>query len=406
MSVLDELRIGGAERLLLDALRYVPRQDVEPSLVLLHEHPHEQMLLHELPADVQVFRLRAPKTKGLNLFRPLLDAVRQVRPDIVHTHLFRSNVWGGLAAHAAGTLHLLTEHGAIVRHGEPQSNDEMSNRKRHLWARKALAALGSQSLAVSEYVAASVSDVAGVSRQHFRVVYNGVDLAKFVGGSGVGVRARLGIPDGAVVFGMCGRLIPWKGGVLFANAARIALSEDRDARVIIVGDGPERAAIEREVAPLADRVHLVGYQANVADYVAAMDVFVAPSRIDTLGIVLYEAMLLGRACLVAKSGSAADPWFRDAPVQFASATATAAELAGDMLRLARDRGLRESLGAAAQRDARERLDIRRVVREYVAVYRALVGGRSNGFRKRSARASRAGADAPRPSDPDGAATAQ
>lgn len=87
-----------------------------------------------------------------------------------------------------------------------------------------------------------------------------------------------------------GRLAPVKGLRVLIEA--LSLSEDAELRLTIVGDGPERAALEAMAAPLGPRVHFTGYQsqAEVAEILASANAFVLPSFAEGVPVVLMEAL--------------------------------------------------------------------------------------------------------------------
>jgi glycosyltransferase involved in cell wall biosynthesis len=106
------------------------------------------------------------------------------------------------------------------------------------------------------------------------------------------VRAGLGIAGSATVIGAVGRLHPGKRFDLLLTALAPVLGADR--HLVIVGDGPERdrlARLAREL-DIADRVHLVGEQ-PVRAYLSAMDLLVSPSRYETFGLAVLEALAAG-----------------------------------------------------------------------------------------------------------------
>jgi glycosyltransferase involved in cell wall biosynthesis len=112
------------------------------------------------------------------------------------------------------------------------------------------------------------------------------------------VRTRLGIPEGAMVFGIVGSLawnrrVEYCYGLELARALEQALSRE-EVHVLIVGDGAGRAELERLRTPALDaRLHLTGRvpRADVADYLAAMDAVTLPQSVDGVGSFRYTTKL-------------------------------------------------------------------------------------------------------------------
>lgn len=107
------------------------------------------------------------------------------------------------------------------------------------------------------------------------------------------LRARLGLPAGAQVVFALGRLVEKKGfaDLLEAFARLPAGRDDRPVRLVIAGDGPQRAGLEDAARRLgiADRVHWAGWQDDPEPFYALADLFVCPSRHEPLGNVILEA---------------------------------------------------------------------------------------------------------------------
>ncbi|MEA2487393.1 MAG: hypothetical protein QOF16_1047, partial [Actinomycetota bacterium] len=133
---------------------------------------------------------------------------------------------------------------------------------------------------------------AGISAP-FVVVTNGVDLTRWVPASEADkqeARARFGL--GPEPIGLCvGRLTKQKGQDLLVASWRQVRDLIPDARLILVGDGIDRAALERDAGP---GVELVGHSEDVAGWIAASDVIVLPSRWEGMSLALLEAMARAR----------------------------------------------------------------------------------------------------------------
>lgn len=139
----------------------------------------------------------------------------------------------------------------------------------------------------------------GVSPGKIDIVHNGIILEKFTPQAidRSIVRSELGLGSDDTVVGAVGKLHKGKG-VFDLLAAFHGLSEKYPRlKLVFVGDGPERAALERETRKLSvhDRVIFTGVSKDVAKIYAAMDIFALPSTFDeAFGMVLIEAMAMGK----------------------------------------------------------------------------------------------------------------
>lgn len=134
------------------------------------------------------------------------------------------------------------------------------------------------------------------------VLYNGVDTVHF---SRAGVTpAHLDNPAGRVVLGTVGGLRAEKAQIDLVRAVHQLATRAVDVGAIIVGEGPQRPELEREIRRLgvAQRVRLVGETQDVRPYLAVMDVFVLPSAVETFSNAVLEAMAMSCPVLVSRSG--------------------------------------------------------------------------------------------------------
>ena len=92
-----------------------------------------------------------------------------------------------------------------------------------------------------------------------------------------------------------GMLAPWKGFEELIDAFALLRDRDRDVRLVILGEGPDRAKLERQIAALelGERVRLPGHTANPLKYFAHADVFALSSRVEGMPNVLVEATMCG-----------------------------------------------------------------------------------------------------------------
>ena len=115
------------------------------------------------------------------------------------------------------------------------------------------------------------------------------------------VRSELGFPPDAFVVGHVGRFEPQKNHTFLVDIVSQAARRDPRVRLLLVGDGPLRPAIEQQLAKvgLADRTVLVGRRRDVPRLMlGAMDALLFPSLFEGLGLVLIEAQAAGLPCLL------------------------------------------------------------------------------------------------------------
>ena len=144
----------------------------------------------------------------------------------------------------------------------------------------------------------------GLDPARVESVPTGIDETRFRPRPREAARSELGLPRDVPLIGIVATLRSWKGH-RFAIDAMQALRH-RDARLLIVGDGPQRSALEAQVdaLQLRERVTFVGQQADVAPWLAALDVFALPSYANE-GVpqALLQAMFASIPCVTTDAGA-------------------------------------------------------------------------------------------------------
>jgi glycosyltransferase involved in cell wall biosynthesis len=288
-----ELSGGGAHLgLLLPALR---RLGVECEVALSEKGPLGAHLrdLGFCVHALDLFRSRVDPTAPRRLAR----LVRSVRPDRLHCHGTRAAFFGALARPLLPfSLPILyTVHGLSYR-------KELGVSGRAVF----LAAEALACRAASRVITVSRADLEDLVRRRFvspaRVVHvaNPIDLERFCPGDRDRARGRLGLPSDVFLAGTVSRLVPGKavGDLLDA----IALCPD--VQLLVVGDGPERPALEARARRLSGRVRFLGARDDVPEILRALDLFVLSSRWEGEPVALLEAMATGLPCIATATSGA------------------------------------------------------------------------------------------------------
>ncbi len=149
-----------------------------------------------------------------------------------------------------------------------------------------------------------------------RLVYPGASLERFDDARReppAAARVALGLPTDGALIGIVGRLQRWKGMHVLLDALPVVRVRHPDARVVIVGGAhepePDYPAVLREQVRrlgLEDAVTFAGFQANVPRWMQAMDIIVHASDREPFGIVVIEAMALGKPVVAGAAGGPAE----------------------------------------------------------------------------------------------------
>ncbi len=193
------------------------------------------------------------------------------------------------------------------------------------------------------------------------------------------VKFELGWPAQTTVVTFVGRLVHAKGVDWLLEVWQHVSRQCTHARLLIVGDGAERAALEAQAQALGmrDTVALVGKQPDVFKFLAASDIFVLPSRQEGTSNALLEAMSQGLPVVVADdllggNRGVVDDRQDGHVVKFGDSEAFARVLS----QLLQDAGLRQEMGKRARRKIEEKFSIESVANQYCALYHELLGAQA------------------------------
>jgi glycosyltransferase involved in cell wall biosynthesis len=210
--------------------------------------------------------------------------VRRGGFDVVHAHQRTALFYGLLAGLLHATPLVYTEHGPLQGRG-PSRKKKVFNRLLGRRIRRVTA--------VAEDVKRRLVEEEGFDPLHIEIVPNGVDLGRFSDTVSREVaRARHGLSPQACILGTVGRLVPVKNQALLLHVIARLRTRVPDAQLVVVGDGPERSALEALARRLevADRVRFLGECRNIETVLPAFDVFCHASLAEGIPLTLLEAM--------------------------------------------------------------------------------------------------------------------
>ena len=287
------VEFGGIERVLLTLLKHM-RVDIElcPLLFTRSKTKRNHFLesLEALKVPYDTIALDASRSKYLGPLKNLGEAIarfRRSRYDLIHTHGYRADVIGFAVSRYFSLPIVATCHGYISTDWHLRLYNKLD-----LYVLRHF----NRVIAVSEQMKKDLVQT-GVDESRIRVITNalqdesGSDRTKLRDQT----RRQLGIREGEFVFGFVGRLSEEKGLAHLLQALKHWTSAARPWRLVIVGDGPHRAELERAVRALDmnERVIFAGFQTHTTRWYSAMDAFVLPSLTEGTPMVLLEAMASG-----------------------------------------------------------------------------------------------------------------
>jgi glycosyltransferase involved in cell wall biosynthesis len=214
----------------------------------------------------------------------------------------------------------------------------------------------------------------GVSPARVTSIPTGVDSTLFDPGDKQGARRMLKLPQVVPLVGIVATLRSWKGHRYLIEA--MTLLAHREAQLVIVGEGPQREAIEAQIAELdlARRVQLVGNKYDIAPWLRALDVFALPSYANE-GVpqALAQAMLIGVPCVTTDAGSIGEIAIHDSTA-LVVAKQNAVALGAGIDRLLGNAALGARLAWAARERAHGKFGLETMLDEMEGVFRRAAHG--------------------------------
>ena len=351
---------------LLGALKQFP--DLELSALLLNSgRLSDELALRGIP--VTVF-----DESRLGITRLLLTVTRQLkqsRPHILHSHRYKENVLGALAGKfSCDPLTVQTYHGL------EENLSGWAALKMNLYSR----INGAVGKMMTDGAVGVSSEITQVLKGRFpssdvRCIRNGIDLTRVAPSvDPVTMRAELGIAPATFVVGTVGRLMPIKGFEYLIEAFGHVRRQQspRESKLVVVGDGPLRAALERgaERHGISRDVRFLGMRADVYDVIGVFDVFALPSLHEGIPTVLLEAMALGVPIVASKVGGIPEV-LEDGKEAILVPAKDPDLLAMAIGSVAKSSGLRSELTRAARARVENRFSIERLAVKTREIYRAL-----------------------------------
>jgi L-malate glycosyltransferase len=260
------------------------------------------------------------------------------RPRIIHTHHFNQLFYSFIGAKLTGARIVHTEH----------SLETYEGRRKMRVALRLLSILCRKVIAIGSDSETFMRERVGIPERKLTVIRAGIDLKAF-NESKDEARAALGLNAKDRVVTIVARLYPEKNHRLLLAAFAQVYEHVPDARLLIVGEGTERDAIEEEIKRLRleERVRVLGVRRDVARILAATDVFALSSEREGLPIVVLEAMAAARPVVATAVGDL-PLVINDKETGFIVPPGDASALAATLIKLLNDESLAMRVGEAAR----------------------------------------------------------
>jgi glycosyltransferase involved in cell wall biosynthesis len=363
--LLHYLRVGGAEILAARLARRL-RDHYDFVFVCLDELGS---LADELRSDGFAVHLlgRRPGVDWRCSLR-LAKLLRAERIALLHAHQYTPFFYGATARFLYRRPPVLfTEHGRLY----PDYP-----RPKRILANRVLLARRDRVVGVGEAVRQALLHNEGIPTGRVGVLYNGIDLAAFGNHAGerLDVRRELGVGPGDLVLIQVARLDPLKDHATAIRTLAAVVRQRPDARLILVGEGPQRPALERLVlqSGLGEHLRLLGLRRDIPRLLAAADLCLLTSVSEGIPLTLIEAMAAGLPIVATRVGGVGEV-VADGETGILAPAGSELYLCGAVLRLAGDTTLRRQMSQRGRQRAAALFSEEQMVGNYLRLYQEMVG---------------------------------
>ncbi len=370
LFIVNSLQVGGAERHVVTLFNHLDSASFRCSLAYLKG---QDALLNEIeagPSSGRVFCCDVAKKIDRRSIGMLADVIREENIDVVVCINSYSLLYGWLARIRSGRQPRIVQ---IFHTTDPGS---MAARLKMAIYRPLFLACD-----VLVYVCEQQRKYwrsAALRARRDTVIYNGIDLHHFsdryTNEEKRGVRERFGLSAEHYVIGLCAAMRPEKAHGDLLRALALLRPEWPDAKILFIGDGPERARIEEQIRTLRldDSVRITGLVGDVRPAIAACDAMVLVSHhVETFSIAALEAMALEKPMVMSRIGGAEEQ-IADGENGYLYQRRDIGALAAALRKL-RDRDHCRHMGTQARRTVEQRFSLPAMMRSYNRLFAELGG---------------------------------
>ena len=367
LHLVDTLGFGGAERFLVGLVRHLDRERFRPVVAWWSAPGPFADDLAE--AGIDVVGIGAHGHRDVRALRRLVALMREERIRIVHTHLFVDSFYGRVAALLAGVpVRIVTQQNAY-------DDPRLRLPSWQIWANRALVPVTQQFVAVSKAAGDYLHRVEWVPRRKIRVIPNAIEPPGVVSEREVRALRTQWAADGGEgpLIGTVARLEPQKGLDTLIDAVALLRERLPGLRCVLVGTGALEDALKERARRrgVADHVIFAGTRKDIPVVLAALDVFVLPSRFEGLSLALLEAMATGTP-VVATPVSGTVEVVKEGETGLLAPVGDAAALAKRIEALLRQPELARRLSEQARKMVLSRYTIEAVAQAYMSIYEDLL----------------------------------
>ena len=363
MQLINTLEFGGAESLALTISSYLNKSGFWESSICGLFGGKGPLADYAEENSVTVCYFEKGKKGRLYVMWELYRLLKERQATVLQVHGSYLLQYAMLPAILAGTKIIYTEHAKY-------SLSRSSKLKRNT---RFLSLLTKKVVCVSNDLKNFMIDAIGISPSKIEVIHNGVDLSCFHFHQEEKKKACPKARE-KLVLGTVARLSEPKDHANLLRAFSLVLEKEPNVRLMLVGDGELRSTIEKMICELhlEENVDMLGRRSDIPELLAAMDIFVLPSKREGFPIAILEAMACGKPVVATDVGGVGEIISSGVDGVIVPPE-DSTSLAGALLQLIEEEEYRKDLGEKALRKVMSRFSEEMMMKKYVSLF-TLAGG--------------------------------
>jgi glycosyltransferase involved in cell wall biosynthesis len=350
--LIDSFLSAGAENLLLNICRKIDKTKFDVSVAAVVCGGPLEAEFNKLDINVKVFNKKAKYDIGL-IF-DIYKFLKQIKPDIVHTHLFGADTWGRIAAILAKVPRIIsTEHNMNINHSWLQKK-----------IRLVLSWFSTNIIAVSAGVKNYSAKVEKINRDKIEVIYNGIDLDSFRFRGFDPIK-----PDQPIKAIIMARLTKQKGHQYLFKAIPMIIKKYPQFVLHIYGIGDLEKKLKKlaQELKIENNIKFKGETQDSAQVLAQMDLLILPSVWEGLGVVLLESQAIGLPVLAADIIGPKEV-INNGKNGLLFEAKNPQAISDSVTKLISDTQLQENMIVQARKDVEQKFDLNQMVELYSNLY--------------------------------------
>lgn len=369
VHIVTRMNVGGVAVLIDNLLSNIDQARFEPILITGYCQDPEANYLEEQVTNYKVIQLPtlAKSTSLIDTFKSFLGMrriLRELHPDVVHTHTSKAGVLGRVAAFTTSTklASVHTYHGHLLVGYFSRVKVALI-----VFIEKCMGLISTRLIAMGNVVKDDLVAAKVASASKFEVLYPGIKQPKFP--DYASARSDLGFNNEKIYCVYIGRLTSIKRPERIIQVSEILVSHS-EISFIVVGDGDLGVQLRQEVMTKELPVSFLGWRNDIPEILAACDIGLLTSDNEAVALTLIESALAGLPLVTTAAGSV-----RDIAIDGFNAIVTdfsGEELASAILKLSNDPELRRTLGKNGREFAQKRFAISTMVEAHERLYNSIL----------------------------------